>query len=576
MSANLHPKVINLAANLLGIGAVPQQQEPAKTDSPIIQAVYPAITEDAFKQTMDNYRKHISEYNFKVREENELIRKFNSKVAHYLAENKDTLTEVQLKFRQSFYKTKLHLDNRDYNEAVETFCNEYGNIITKRCIPTVKYQTELIFQNMLHLYNRQLMKQNEQYMKLRVTQKRAIPEFVINSYLVTELRRNGIISIDVCTKTIRNHRMRLQEAGVFVDYHFAGSYRGVEVHINPSILVVFDIKKQKIKNAENQSFTPDGRKVLPDNNDSIRTIVNENQMKENVNNNSLVIRSSAIGLTGFSFSFTGTTAGKVQNPTEAAAEKNVKILDSSQKLRNQIELTEVLADQLAQKVYTNYKPIDIRDLYREAMYGTMTRHEFRELVLQDFFKSASRLWINSTAYYGSWLKAIQFYLRNKFINANGEVYHKQTICDQVSELRWRMEWARKWFIKNNFPPLFPYDYFDFTRKTAKEVGFEYTKEKYKQAMNNMAKYDALKKKQEKEAQIRKEQINHARKLDVELNRFFKNKITVTQLFEKVSKNFPAQYLDQLPQIIEQKTLEMNQKTVTVEGKDFIKYSFYEL
>ena len=70
--------------------------------------------------------------------------------------------------------------------------------------------------------------------------------------MVTQLKRKEINSIDICTKTVRNHRQRLEEAGVFTEYHFAGRNRPVEVHINPEILTVLDMKTSKLKNDENK------------------------------------------------------------------------------------------------------------------------------------------------------------------------------------------------------------------------------------------------------------------------------------------------------------------------------------
>ena len=108
-----------------------------------------------------------------------------------------------------------------------------------------------------------------------------------------------------------------------------------------------------------------------------------------------------------------------------------------------------------------------------------------------------------------------------------------------------------------------------TRKTAKEVGFEYTKIKWNEHLQGKAKYEAIKKKQECNAQRRKDAINHAKKCENEVNRFFKNKITLSQLFDYVEKNLPASYFEKLPQMIEKKCLKSNEKTVAV--SDFAQY-----
>ncbi|KUJ63933.1 hypothetical protein AR687_01740 [Flavobacteriaceae bacterium CRH] len=578
----LDSKVFSLASNLFGFGNTIEKKKTLESiattvatsfqlDSRIM-AVYPAISMEAFSITMDNYRKYIAGYNFKTNAENDLIDKHNANVKCFIRQNE--LNEMQKEFSALFVKNKQSLKAREYNENVDDFCKDYGMILYKKKIQTVKYSTELVFQNLLHLYNSQLMKRNEQYMKLGVTAIRPIEEFKINSFLVTELKRNGINSLDLCTKTVRNHRQRLQECGVFVDYIFKGRNRPVEVHINAEILTVLDLKTSKLTIAENQRLTSESEKVLPDNNESTRTSLNECQKKENVKNIPLFNKEFPLVTPSYLF-FTGTPASKEQIPTEGAGAESVKVSETlSEKLQNLILHPQELAVNLANKEYNNYKPIDIRYLFKEAYSGTMLKEEFRELVIQDFFKSISKIYKNSTPFAGSWKKAISLYMEYKWIAFTGEAFNKASIVDDIQQMRWRAEWARKWFVKNDFPPLFPYDYFDMTRKTSKEVGFEYTKIKWNEHLLGKAKYEALKKKQECNAKRRKETINHSKKCENEVNRFFKNKITMPQLFDYVEKNLPAEYLEKLPQMIEKKCLKMNEKVVSANA-DFVRYDFSE-
>jgi hypothetical protein len=578
----LDSKVFSLASNLFGFGSTVEKKKTLESIATTvatslqldnrIMAVYPAITMEAFSVTMDNYRKYIAGYNFKTNAENDLIDKHNANVKYFIRQNE--LNEMQKEFSALFVKNKQSLKAREYNKNVDDFCKDYGMILYKKKIHTVKYATELVFQNLLHLYNSQLMKRNEQYMKLGVTAIRPIEEFKINSFLVTELKRNGISSLDLCTKTVRNHRQRLQECGVFVDYVFKGQKRPVEVHINAEILTVLDLKSSKLTIAENQSVTSESEKVLPDNNESTRTSLNEYQKKENVKNIPLFNKEFPLVTPSYLF-FTGTPASKEQNPTEGAGAESVKVLETlSEKLQNLILHPQELAVNLANKEYNNYKPIDIRYLFKEAYSGTMLKEEFRELVIQDFFKGISKIYKNSTPFAGSWKKAISLYMQNKWIAFTGEAFNKASIVEDVQQMRWRAEWARKWFVKNEFPPLFPYDYFDMTRKTAKEVGFEYTKIKWNEHLQGKIKYEALKKKQEANAVRRKVAINYAKKCENEVNRFFKNKITMPQLFDYVQKNLPVEYLEKLPQIIEKKSLKMNEKVVSTNA-DFAQYDFSE-
>ena len=331
MRTNTHQKldnrVFSLASNLFGIGENPTKEEPKQpiamdTDKPLqlssrIIAIYPAIIEEAFSSTMNNYRKYIGSYNFKTQAENELIQAHNNSVKEFCKTN--ALNEVQTEYKRLFLLHNEKNNNpRDYNEAVTQFCNDYGLIVEKKKIQSVKYATEVVFQNLLHLYNSQLMKRNEKFIKGGIASKRPIEEFKINSFLVTQLKRNEVSSIAICSKTVRNHRKRLEEAGVFVEYHFAGRNRPIEVHINPEILVILDVYTSKIKRSETKELRLTYWNVLPDNNESTRTFINEYKKKENVENNSQDIRSSSEALTPSHLFFTGTHTSKEAICTKGA------------------------------------------------------------------------------------------------------------------------------------------------------------------------------------------------------------------------------------------------------------------
>lgn len=588
MTTNTHQrldnKVFSMASTLFGYGENSTKEVKVVSNIPIekplqlsgrIIAIYPAIIEEAFSSTMDNYRKYIASYNFKTQAENELIQLHNNSVKEFCKTS--VLNEVQTEYRRLFL---LHNDKnsnpRNYNEAVTQFCNDYGLIVEKKKIQTVKYATEVVFQNLLHLYNSQLMKRNEKFIKAGITSKRPIEEFKINSFLVTQLKRNEISSIAICSKTVRNHRKRLEEAGVFVEYHFAGRNRPVEVHINPEILVILDVFTSKLKRSENKELKLTFWNVLPDNNESTRTFINEYKKKENVENISQDIRSSSEALTPSHLFFTGTHTSKEAICTKGArGDSQTKEKTLSDRLQELILHPQELAENLANGVYHDYKPIDIRYLYKEAFSGTLTSEEFRELAIQDFFKSISKIYKSSTPFAGSFKKAINLYYQNKWISFTGSSFKKSVLVNEITQMRWRTQWARKWFVKNEFPPLFPYDYFDMTRKTSKEVGFEYTKAKWNEHLIALAKYDALKKKQQSSAKRRKEVINHSKKCENALNRFFKNKLTYSQLFDYVEQNLPIQYLEKLPDLILKKSLKENEKTIVITEDETVKYSFYE-
>ncbi|HEX8269790.1 MAG TPA: hypothetical protein VF581_07850 [Flavobacterium sp.] len=597
----LDPKVYNLASNLYNLRNQVTEDQFIDTAAAVIpndciMAIYPAVTQEAFATTMDNYRIYVSKYNFKCEAENREIAKYNHSVEAKLAE--EPLTDQQKKIIAFFQAQHGNKYTRDYNIEVEKYNQEYGMILKKNKIQTVKYSTELVFSNFLYLYNTQLMVRNTRFISCRFVTPTPLPEFNIDSQKVTRMTRNGVASLDLCKKSIRSHRQRLEECGILRDYHFAGANRPVQVHINTEILVVLDMKTSKFLSAENQRVTSAKKKELPDDNVNTRTIINEYQRKENASDS---LDKEFPPVTPFDLSFYKNTTSKMQNSELPPPPAGVKILETLPQLtddQQQSQLTapaatakssytagnsakstvpdpltlsgklaalilhpQELAERLAAHEFDNYTPIDIRLLEKEAFTGTLNREEFREIVLQDFIKNSAKLWRNSKPYTGSWKNFINLYYENKFVGHNGLAFNKYTLIDDISEMRWRLEYARKYFIRNSeLSILFPSYYFDFTRTTAKEVGFEYTKKAWQKHQKYQKDSELRKKKIEAIANRRKGSLNLVKKSETEIKRFLNNRITLSQLFDYVEKNLPAEFLAALPDNIEKMRLTINKST----------------
>lgn len=201
-------------------------------------------------------------------------------------------------------------------------------------------------------------------------------------------------------------------------------------------------------------------------------------------------------------------------------------------------------------------------MHKLAYNGILTREEFYDVAMTDFFKTLQKnIYKTQPVYFGSWYNAIQEFRKQRWVLFSGDQFQKSHIVDEISQYRWRIQWARTWYLKNPIvKPLFPNQYLDVTRKNAKEVGFEYTKEKYKMMLQDNAKYDAIAKKQLANARLRKETINWNKKLETHLNRFVKDKITLTQLYDYVENNkFPPEFLATLPDRVQTKMLSLNKK-----------------
>ncbi|QEE49622.1 hypothetical protein FUA48_08510 [Flavobacterium alkalisoli] len=551
-----------LAVNLFGVQS-PQIKEPKAIALPpdnSIKAIYPAIIEEAYSQTMDNYRKYVSDYNFRTLEENELIDKHNSKVKLlYKSETFNTLSKEHQIFIQFFPKRYKDLSNREYNTEIDKQPESLSKLLLKRRIQTIKYPTEQIFQNMLHLYNTQLMKRNSEYMRLGVKTIRPIQELDVNSFFITQLKRNNVHSIDVCGKTIRNHRQRLEEAGIFSKSTFFGHTRGVKVEINPEILVVLDLQTNKIATTENQHVTPNGEKKLPDNNDTTGT--NKDKYKKSKDaSHSFDDKVFPAVTTSLHYKtvFYRNTGSNVENSPVGGAADNVKKEKTlSDKLRERTIHRQELALGLASGEFNNYIPIDIRILQKEAYAGTLTNEEYIETVIQDIFKTATKLYRDANIYPGCWKNALNHWMQNKFRTYNGLPFNKANVFDSIQEIRWRLEHARKWFLRTGVTPLYPSNYFDTTRKTNKEVGFEYTKKAWQRHLQYMESEPVKKRQLERKAALRLTDINHSKKFESQIKRFLKNKITLPELIDYVENNLPAQFYAKLPETL--KKLELTFK-----------------
>ncbi|UUC45561.1 hypothetical protein [Flavobacterium cerinum] len=535
-------------------------------------AVYPAMTTETIAATMDNFRLFVPDYNAKVVEENIAIANHNSEVFTNIKD----LNPVQAGFRRAFMlkygkwvnyldkktleiKERYQLNDmnaRQYNALATEFCNEYGNIVELMPLQTIKYSTEMFFMNFLHAYNGQLSKKNAIHMKMDIAYKKPLPPVEINSLQITNLMRNGVKAINVCKKTVINHRKRLEEAGILVDYVYQGFYRGTLHQFNPEILQIIDLATGKNANTENQSISSKKRKNLAEFNETTRTKKNECEIKENVENNSLSKRSSlGSSLTSFNSTFYRNTDRKMQKISPEGAAKIVKTdavdsveLTVSEKLQRLIVHPQQLAEELASGEHWDYSPIDIRVLFREAYEGTLTTEEFKQLLIQDFLKTSAKIWRGKRVFVGSWKNTINVFYDSWFMNGKF-TFSKQNQFDYLKEYRWRINHARKWFLsKPDFNPLFPSDYFDRSRTDRKEVGFGYTSKAWNRHLKYMENRAAKQRKAENKTQTRKQSLSAAKAVEAKIKMYLKGRVSVENLYIFVQNKYPA-FLDNLSSMV---------------------------
>lgn len=356
-------KVFNLASNLFGF-EIPAQKElkekvasekVALDQDPTGMMVYPAIVDEAFAESMANYRKYVSLKNFQVAGDNQEIKDWNNEVRNFKMQNKHTLNEVQIAFSKQFPTTYKNLEPTQYNAKVEEFVKEYGMLVRKKKLITIKPVSEQYFSAFLFMYNQQLMKKNSRFISCGITHATPVEPFHLNARKVTMLKRHGADTLPVCRKSVLAHKRRFEEFGILVDSEFHGWQRAVTTTINVQIIVFKDLYNQKICSTENQSLTSKkGNKVTVDIEKFTRTSIKEAERTGKVENSSFDKEFPSV--TPFNLLLTGTLAGNSELSTGAAA-KNVKVLETP----SEIALSTIISDgELARRLenheFNNYKP----------------------------------------------------------------------------------------------------------------------------------------------------------------------------------------------------------------------------
>lgn len=522
-----------------------------------LTAVYPFLDKKAFRMTIDNFRLYVSKYNAKVLSSNDAIADYNEKIVE-LNKLKD-YNDLQKQFMKNWQKTNKNLNPKKYNAMVDNLRNEKGFMVEKKKYLTIKYGSIEVFQNMLHDYASQLTKYTNEYIKIGAVETRTIRPIEINSCKITNLQRTtsegNVLSLDVCKATIRNHRARLEEAGIFVEYKFRGKTKGIKMHINPEILVVLDAKTNLYTFTENQYFTPDSLKEFTEIKDNTRTFITINKNKIDKKIDFSLGTASPI----FSSSFYQNIPKQSEKSGNTVAAQNVKVSENSTEIQPKSQtLSEKLTDylnadvdlskNLASGAFFNYKHLDSRTLDKEVYSGTMLRSEFGELMIHEIVKHLSRIYRNSTPYEGSYTKAITMLKEKLFVinNGNGNfLFNKALMLETFQQWIWRINSAQKWFIKTGIRPLNPHDYLDFTRTNKKEIGFAYTKKAWINHLKKQENKPLETKKVLKNATNRTKKIDYDKKFNFKMNQFFRNAIAFDDLIEYVTDNLPKQYLDNL-------------------------------
>ena len=547
----LQPKPNNLPE------AEPEETSPQKF-------VHPILTPEDFSKTKINYNRHIDKYNHQVDLENIKINTYNSKVASH--RHKIEITR-DMKIREMVWKEKnLDLDPEDYNREVEKYNQEYGLHIRKKVTrQKVKTATREYFMAFLFQYNAQLYKRKKfrssPHIQLHIAG--SLPKLDLYPNKVIESEYEGGKNLATATvETIRNHRERLEEAGVLYGYEYHGSSRPLKIAFNEEILSITDNGKPKSAQNENQSFTEGQTKKVRHNNVSS----SDHELEYTQYRQKGVVANAPTheDCTGTSTSPPRKQGGKkIDGPGRAEKNSEKKFLGA--KTQNELSLVLIsslddstdLSRDLAAGKHDSYKPLDLAIAKQEAYYGTMHPQDFKELAIQDIFKFSASLFKDLDAHPGSWHNAYKIWLREKFKNFNGQLLKKDHLLEQWQKSIEVLRAAKRQQTKKGWQPSYPSRYFDPLRKEKCHNSFAY-------AYQNFRIYDP--ETPAEEYQKRKINANRSARWNSDLEKarpkirkFLRNQLDLQVLLDYVKYNCPEVYKN-LPQLIAREKEQMLKKS----------------
>ncbi|WP_028889398.1 hypothetical protein [Tenacibaculum ovolyticum] len=524
---------------------------------------FPYLNQAAVNDAMNNFRKHKEIYNEKVTQENKKIAAYNLSIVK--TTNKEFLSEIT-----KFKKENNRLFISDYNKKVAEFNAPLAyKILPKKREQTLKPFSQMMFRTLAGFYVSQLKTRNSfllQMNKPTSVLKNKLPKLEIDHKKLAEHKREGWAMLGICKKTAQNHIKRFREAGLLVNYKFINSEKPISVNFNPEILTVLEGNPPKSQNTDFQFFKSSNRKELHDSTDTTRTKLKEKEIKDCANSTVLYKCGSMLANEHESNtdecpadSYENTKGISNKKEISFGGEKKIKQPDflkiSEPKSKTNL-LTEnftanfidetLLAEKLASGEFNNYKGLRYDYLQKVEQYALVSNEEFKQIVIQDFIKSSAKIWKNHNVYVGEWRKTINILKTQVFAN----IVHKLTVIQKLKEYRWKLEFARKWFVKKKeVKALFPFAYFDKTRTKSNELGFYGLHSVWKSHLKYQEKKEAERKKQIEDSNIRKRRLSSQKKLTNAIKKYELGKFSYKQLFNYVKDNLPHEYLISLPNLI---------------------------
>lgn len=514
-----------------------QEQQPSPTEQAF---VHPILTPEDFKNSLENYNRHIKKYNLEVYMESAGIRKYNREVRR--ARTGASVPMEQRVKEEIWKETNKNLPPEEYNAAVEAYNDRNGLQLRKKPLrQPVKPESEKYFLAFLYQYNAQLFRRKASRISLEVHVPGELPQFDLYPNKIIEAERNGVRILPVSVETVRGHRERLEEAGVFLNHRFRGANRAVKMTFNPEILSITDNGSPKNTPSENQRVRKERTNKVPHNNVSSR----EHSLEKDKIRDEGVAPDKKSGSTHHNCTEESTKAPKRQGgkfsdaPNDQTGNYRKKLNRAAAKnelsevLSGQIQEKKDLARSLSSGKFENYRRISEKVATKEAFYGALHQDDFKELAIQDIFRFSASIFSALDVHPGSWMNAYKIWMTEKFTSPNGFTLNKQNILSQwqryITILKEIKNFAK---IHPEWQPHYPSLYFDPARKFKENNSFEYASQNFR-----------LGDKEPKSAKQRKidagKSLRHktdVKKAQEQIRRMISGKISLDQLFDYVQQN----------------------------------------
>ncbi len=517
---------------------------------------YPFLSKEDKSQSIINFKKHKEEYNKKVTSQNAKNAIYNIEI---VKANSD-LTNEEKNLKKQFTEDYKHLNVWEFNQLVEE-SNEGNPIHKKKKIQKLRQQHVVTFRTLLYFYIGQLKRRNYELLsknKSTSVKKTNLPPLQVNKNNLKKHKIDGYQELDYCTKTLYNHIDRLLEAGVFNTYRFYWSKMPITLQFNREIIQISDYNLPKSQNTEKQMFNIVSEKNLPNYTQYTRTVDKEVEIKDCVSKHSSnkcgsmpdqqKRRATLCPADGYR-----TTQRISKKKLKLEGGEKIEIPDFSKpkntrrsKLAYHFKSKKITKSEFCEKLASNefkdYKPLryDYLEKVRLNTIGEVSKEDFKEILIQDFIKTSAKIWKNHTVYVNEWYNTIEYLSNVLFAN----LFEKESIENKLREYRWKLEWARKWFTKNEFKALFPNNYFDTTRKNKNEIGFfsNHLHNKWKESLSKSKKQKINRVTEASKRQKRLRKTKYEKHLEIAIKKYESGKYNYKQLSDYVCENLPKKYI----------------------------------